>query len=229
MRKYWFKIGFGALLIFVVGFGMISGLRGVKHKIHSSQDLEIPLGPFIGFNLDGTRLGTIRALTIRRAAPKLISGFELRVRLNDSTGVARMTSCNVSVNDTGHIDERTIFVCLPSDSGYVAFGEVRAELRVENGPHTYVVMPLMLPPDAVAKIQRQGGDPAAVDAADSIKAEVASRVKLVARAYRDSIRAADLDRQAARAKAKADSIRAQAVPPPAEVEITPKPIKPPTP
>ena len=62
MRKYWFKIGFGALLIFVVGFGMMTGVRRVKNKITSSQDIEIPLGPFIGFNR-WTKLGTIRTIS----------------------------------------------------------------------------------------------------------------------------------------------------------------------
>lgn len=228
MRKYWFKIGFGALLIFVVGFGMMSGVRRVKNKITSSQDIEIPLGPFIGFNLDGTKLGTIRALIIRRTAPKILAGFDLRIRLSDSSGLARMKDCHLSVNDARHIDERSHFVCLPSDSGYVAFGEVRAELRTDDG-NRVVVTPLMLPPAAVEQIRREGGHAATVDVADSIQAEVEHRIRVVARTYRDSIRAADLDRQAARAKFKADSIRARSSGETPVAEVVPNPIKPPTP
>jgi len=228
MRKYWFKIGFGALLIFVVGFGMMTGIRRVKSTITSSRDIEIPLGPFIGFNLDGIKLGTIRSLVIRRSEPKILAGFDLRIRLSDSAGFARMKDCHLSVNDARHIDERTHFVCLASDSGYVPFGEVRAELRGADGSQV-VVTPLMLPPSAVEQMRNEGGHAAAVDLADSIHAEVENRVKVVARTYRDSIRAADLDRQAARAKFKADSIRARSSAETPVAEVVPKPIKPPTP
>lgn len=228
MRKYWFKIGFGALLIFVVGFGMMSGVRRVKDKITSSQDIEIPLGPFIGFNLDGTKLGTIRSLIIRRTAPKVLAGFDLRIRLSDSSGLTRMKACHLSVNDARHIDERTHFVCLASDSGFVPFGEVRAELRGDEGSQV-VVTPLMLPPSTVEQIRSEGGHSGSVDVGDSIQAEVESRVKVVARTYRDSIRAADLDRQAARAKFKADSIRARSSAETPVAEVVPRPVKPPTP
>lgn len=228
MRKYWFKIVFGALLIFAVGFGMMSAARGVKHKITSDQDIEIPLGPFIGFSLDGTKLGTIRSLTIRRSAPKMLAGFDLRVRLADSSGLATIEKCHLSVNDARSIDERTRFVCLASDSGYVPFGMLRAELRTDHGTRV-IETPLLLPPSAVADIQRGGGDPAATDLADSIQAEVASRIKVQSRAYRDSLKAAEYDQAAARAKFKADSIRARATAVTPETPVAPKPIKPPTP
>ena len=228
MRKYWLKIGFGAFLIFAVGSIFISGVRGVKHKIMSNQDLTIPLGPFVDFNLNGAKLGSIRSLTIRRNAPKLIAGFDLRVRLSDSAAFAALENCHMSVNDARNIDERTHFVCLQSDSGYVAFGEVRAELRTDNDSRVYVT-PLLLPPSAVADIQRGGSDPAGVDLGDSIQDEVQSRIKVQSRVYRDSIRAAELDRTAERARQKADSIRRQsAASAPAPAEPV-KAIKPPTP
>ena len=228
MRKYWLKIGFGAFLIFAVGSIFISGVRGVKHKIMSNQDLTIPLGPFIDFNLDDAKLGSIRSLTIRRSAPKTVAGFDLRVRLSDSAGFAAIENCRLSVNDTRNIDERTHFVCLKSDSGYVPFGEVRAELR-SNDDHRTFVTPLLLPPSAVADIQRGGGNPAGPDLGDSIQVEVASRIKVQSRAYRDSIRAAELDRTAERAKQKADSIRRHSAAATPEAPVPAKAIKPPTP
>lgn len=228
MRKYWLKIGVGALLIFGVGFGIVSAARSVKNTIVFSKDIEIPLGPFIGFNLEGSKLGSIRTFTIKRSAPKLITGFELRVRLNDSMGFARLEKCNVSVNEVNHIDERTHFVCLRSDSGYVPFGEVRAELRGMDGSRV-LVLPLLLPPDAVAGIQRGGGDPAAADLADSVAAEVQSRVKVQSRAYRDSVRAEDADQNAARYKRRADSLRAAAAGSSVPAPVAPRPVKPPTP
>lgn len=225
MRKYWIKIVFGMLVIFAVGFGVMSAARGVGRKIHSNRDLEIPLGPFIGFNLDGTKLGSIRALTIKRSAPKLIEGFNLRVRLTDSSGFARLENCHVSVNDAQRIDERTHFVCLLSDSGYVSFGEVRAELRNNDGMRT-LVLPLLLPPSAVADIQNAGSNPDAPDLADSVAAEVRDRVKLQSRAYRDSVRAVEAESSSVKYKRRADSLReaskGASIPPP----LQPKPPTP---
>jgi len=190
MRKYWMKIILGALLIFGVGFGVVSAARGVKDKIVSSKDIEIPLGSFIGFNLDGTRLGSIRSLTIQRTSPKLITGFEVKTRLTDSSAFSLLEKCHVSVNDIRNIDERTHFICLPSDSGYVPFGEVRAELRTGDGMRT-LVLPLLLPPSAVSDIQNHVNS-SGLPVSDSAAAEIQRRVRTESQAYRDSVKAADL-------------------------------------
>ncbi len=234
MRKYWAKIILGALLIFGVGFGIVSAARSVKNRIVSGKDIEIPLGSFIGFNLDGTKLGTIRALTIQRTSPKMITGFEIRARLSDSAGFAQMENCHISVNDVQRIDERTHFICLPSDSGYVPFGEVRAELRTGDGMRT-LVLPLLLPPGAVADIQNQGAS-SGLPVSDSAAAEIQSRVRTESQAYRDSVKAAELDNRAAKAnetatryKQRADSLRAHRVTPTVPTPVAPKSAKPPVP
>lgn len=231
MRKYWFKIGFGMLLIFGVGFGLVSAARGVKNKIVSGRDIEIPLGSFIGFNLDGTRLGSIRSLIIRRSSPKMITGFEVRTRLTDTTGFAKLEKCHVSVNDVQHIDERTHFICLPSDSGYTPFGELRAELRTDDGTRT-VVLPLLLPPDAVSDIQNHATN-SGLPVSDSAAAELESRVRVQSQNYRDSVKAADLDDRATRAtetanryKQRADSLRGHRALPPAPTPGAPKAVPP---
>lgn len=232
MRKYWGKIILGALLIFGVGFGLVSAARGLKNKIVSGKDLEIPLGSFIGFNLDGTKLGSIRSLTIQRSSPRMITGFEVRARLSDSSGFARMEKCHVSVNDIRNIDERTHFVCLPSDSGFVPFGEVRAELRTDDGMRT-LVLPLLLPPSAVSDIQNQVNSNG-LPVSDSAAAEIQSRVKAESQNYRDSVKAADLDERAAKAnetatryKQRADSLRHRTPAPAVPPAVAPKPVKPP--
>ncbi|HEV8197187.1 MAG TPA: hypothetical protein VGP87_11140 [Gemmatimonadales bacterium] len=232
MRKYWGKIILGALLIFGVGFGLVSAARGVKNRIISAKDISIPLGSFIGFNLDGTRLGSIRSLTIQRSSPKMIIGFEIRARLTDSAGLSRLEKCHVSVNDIKNIDERTHFICLPSDSGYVPFGELRAELRTNDGMRT-VVLPLLLPPGAVADIQNHAAS-SGVPVSDSAAEEIRNRVRTESQAYRDSLKAADLDDRAARAnetaaryKERADSIRGHRATPQAPTQVAPKPAKPP--
>lgn len=237
MRKYWGKIILSALLIFGVGFGIVSAARGLKNKIISGKDLQIPLGSFIGFNLDGVRLGSIRSLTIQRDSPKLITGFEIRARLTDSTGFAQLEKCHVTVSDVKNINENTHFVCLPSDSGLVQFGELRAELRTNDGMRT-LVLPLLLPPGAVADIQNHGAN-TGLPVSDSAAAALESRVKADAEAYRDSVKAAELDNRAAKAnetaaryKQRADSLRALRAPPATPVPPTskaaaPKPVKPP--
>lgn len=232
MGKYWLKIIVGALLIFGVGFGIVSAAKGVKDKIVSGKDLEIPLGSFIGFNLEGTRLGSIRSLTIRRSSPKMVTGFEVRARLTDSAGFARLEKCHVSVSDVQRIDERTHFVCLLSDSGYVPFGQLRAELRTHDGMRT-VVQPLLLPPSAVADIQNQAAT-SGLPVSDSVVEAMETRVRNESQAYRDSVKAADLDSRAARAnetaaryKQRADSIRARRATPEVPAPVAPKPAKPP--
>ncbi len=231
MRKYWGKIILGALLIFGVGFGIVSAARGVKNKIISGKDIEIPLGSFIGFNLDGVRLGSIRSLTIRRDSPKLITGFEVRTRLADSAGFGQLENCHVSVNDVQHIDERTHFICLPSDSGYVPFGELRAELRTSDGTRT-LVLPLLLPPAAVADIQNHAAT-TGLPVSDSTAAAMEGRIKVQSQTYRDSVKAAALDNQAAKAneiaaryKHRADSLRALRAPTEVPTPVAPKPTKP---
>ena len=232
MRKYWGKIILGALLIFGVGFGLVSAARGVKNKFVSGKDIEIPLGSFIGFNLDGTRLGSIRSLTIQRSSPKMITGFEVRARLTDSSGFAQMEKCHVSVNDIRNIDERTHFICLPSDSGYVPFGEVRAELRTNDGMRT-LVLPLLLPPSAVADIQNHATS-TGLPVSDSAAAEIQSRVRVESQAYRDSVKAADLDDRAAKATDRPATRRADSAPghratPTVPTPVAPKAAKPPVP
>ncbi|HEU5217214.1 MAG TPA: hypothetical protein VFU23_01045 [Gemmatimonadales bacterium] len=228
MRKYWMKIVLAALLIFGVGFGLVSAARGVKDKIVSGRDLEIPLGSFIGFNLDGARLGSVRSLTIRRTSPKMITGFEIRARLADSSAFTTLEKCHVTVNDVQNIDERTHFVCLASDSGYVPFGELRAELRTNDGMRT-LVLPLLLPPSAVAHLQSHAATSGA-PLSDSAAAEIESRVRAESQTYRDSVRAAELDTRAARAnetanryKQRADSLRARHVAPATPGPTPPKP------
>lgn len=209
MRSYWLKIGFGMMLIFAVGFGVISVGKRVKTSIVSSKGLEVPLGPFVPFKFEGARVGTIRSITIHRSAPNVLSGFDLRLRTTDSATFAKLESCNVSVNDTRTIDERTSFICLASDSGYQAFGEVSVDLRTESDNRT-LVRPLLLPPAAIAQMHLGGADPAARELADSIAAEVRVRIRPLRAAYNDSVEAARLDQSSARYTRRADSIKQRA-------------------
>lgn len=208
MGKYWIKILVGALLIFGVGFAAYATGRRVVGEIKSDHDLTIPLGNFIGFNLNGERLGTLRSLTIKRSAPHQVAGFGIRVRLTDTLGVARIQNCMVSVTDPEHIDDKTMFFCLKSDSGYTSFGEFRADLRMEDGNVSSTVVPLFLPNQVVQDILKKQGDSLS-GVNDSMAAEIRERIRIQSRAIADSIRAVTLEQNAKKLQAQADSIRAK--------------------
>ena len=210
MRRYWGKIILGALLIFAVGFAIISAGRSVKQSIVTNKDITIPLGSFVGFKLDGIRVGSIRQIRIRRSEPRVLAGFDVRVRLTDTAAFTRLQNCRLSVNETQHFDDRTSFLCLPSDSGYEPFGEVTAYISDPDQEDPTLVLPLLLPSRVVAEIRR-GGDPSSPggDKADSIAAEMGKRARVLEQQYDDSVTAANLDKRSAQLKARADSIRAR--------------------
>jgi len=209
MGKYWLKIGLGAGLIFGIGFMFISAGRHFGHAINSNKDLTIPLGGIIPFKLDGVEVGKLRSLTIHRSSPKVITGFGVSMRLSDSSLFEKLRGCRFSVTDASHIDERTTFFCLKSDSGYQEFGEVRMSLRIPGGLQT-LVQPLLLPESAVRDFQRHGADSMAAPLADSLAPEVARRIGEQQRAYGDSVSAARLEARAKDMQRQADSIRAKA-------------------
>ena len=216
MRKYWGKVTLSALLIFIVGYGIVSAGRKVKDSIVTSKDITIPLGSFIAFKLDGTRVGSIRQIRIRRSEPRIIAGFDVRVRLSDTAAFDRLRDCRLSVNDAHHFDERTSFICLQSDSGYQQFGEVTAYLVNPNNDRT-LALPLLLPDAAVAEFQRRIPDGRTASVGDSIATEVQKRARVLERQFDDSVEAARLDKRSELYKARADSIRqrqkSQTVPP----------------
>ncbi len=208
MGKYWIKILIAALLIFGVGFTAFATGRSFVRNINSDHDLTIPLGSFIPFNVSGEKLGTIRSLTIQRSAPKQVTGFGIRARLTDSAAMAQVKDCRISVTDPDRIDERTMFFCLKSDSGYQVFGEVRLELR-SDGDMTTIVQPLLLPDATVADIRRKGSENTSGE--DSMATEIRERVRIQTQAISDSIRAGALEERAQRMKQQAESLRARSV------------------
>jgi hypothetical protein len=212
MGKYWLKIGLGAAVIFGVGLAIISAGRHFRHTVESNKDITIPLGGFIPFKLDGVEVGKLRSLTIHRSEARSISGFGISMRMSDSALFERLRECRFSVTDPSHIDERTTFYCLKSDSGYREFGEIRMSLRIPGGTQT-LVQPLLLPESAISSFQRRGSDPVAIPSTDSLVSEVELRVREQERAYEDSVRAARLEKRARDMQRQADSIRSKATKP----------------
>jgi hypothetical protein len=221
MRSYWTKIALGSLLIFAVGFGFISAGRHLKHSIESDRDITIPFGSFVPFKLDGMKVGTLRSLVIRRTSPKVVTGFAVRVRLSDAQVFEKLQDCNLTVDDPLHLNERTTFSCLSSEPGYQPFGDVTIDLQ-DAGHSRRMVRPLLLSEATVREFRREGSDSATGPSADSIAAEVGTRVRDQARAYADSLRVAELEKAAQRMKDKADAIRARTAPQPPPAGSPPK-------
>ncbi len=210
MGKYWLKIGLRAALIFLVGFGVVSAARRVHDSIVTGHGITIPLGGIIPFKLDGAQVGTLRSLTFhkREREPGGIAGVDVSARISDSAVFERLGDCHVSVTDTHHFDERTSFICLKSDSGYLAFGEVKISQRTPTGLHS-LILPLMLPESTVLEMQHQAGDSIPSVSADSVRSAVEERVRAQQRVYDDSVNAARLERRAKDMQRQADSLRAK--------------------
>jgi hypothetical protein len=220
MRNYWLRILLGALGIFVVGLIGVSIVRGAHRKIHSmvegSGPITIPLG-LIPFVLAGERLGNLDHVTLHRESPSRVSDVELGVDLSDSLLAQGLSGCRLAANFEGdstdkgvnirvNRDHNNAFRCVAGDStppDLIEFGVV----IFQPGD---VEVPLLLPAEVVTELQSLdfGNDSAragasdsspgiAVPNADSIRAAVASQLKLA-----DSVRSS--------ASRFADSVRAEA-------------------
>lgn len=196
MRGYWLRIIAGALGIFAVGFGVISVARAGKSRVRqvtqTADPITIPLA-FIPFNLDNSRVGTIRRLTILRREPKSVTGFRIRVELSEPEVLRSLSAdCVMVVDHPTQLSNRTNFRCLPADTTLVEFG--RVELLAETGG-ARVDFPLYLPPHVVAEYRGPGG-------ASGVTENLEVNTDSIARAMRqmaDSIRR--------ETRALADSVR----------------------
>ena len=172
MRRYWLKIVVGALAVFLVGYTGVflvrSGIGRGRSLIQSSNPVSIPLA-FVPFNLDGLRTGTFQHITIRREAPKVIAGFDLRIKLSDSAKADALEGCRLTpAGRSDHFDLDRGFVCLAPetpDEGLVRFGEV---VFTQRGGHR-VRVPLFLDSATVADLRR--GDRSITETQTKIVAE----------------------------------------------------------
>jgi hypothetical protein len=195
MRNYWIKIGLGALVIFIVGMTGVTlyrrGVVKVNSVLEGSGPLSFPL-PFVPFNLDGNKLGTLERVTLHRDAPRHINSVELEVNLPDSLTAAGLQACRLAANFDEDVNRRGVqvrrgpfphgmFTCIQGDSvpsGYQEFGHAilhPADLRI----------PLLLPQAVVDDLQKPGfGDSAeaTADRADSIAEAASNRADSIAAA-----------------------------------------------
>ena len=199
MRTYWFKIIFGALVIFAGGMVVRWVIRQVSHKVNSADSITIPL-PFgiVPFKLDRARLGTVKSVTLLRDSPKGISGFQIRVELADSVGPEALEGCMLKLEDPANLSDKTTFTCLKADTaglGLVPYGTV----LLQSGGEEFV---LLIPEQDVRDLRHDEAAVRIENHADSI-AEAASRLADSMAELADSVTQVNLER--------ADSIREEAL------------------
>jgi hypothetical protein len=232
MRSYWMRILLGALAVFAIGMIGVTLARQGAHKVNSvvtgSGQLTIPL-PFVPFQLDGDRLGTLERLVVNREAPRKVSSLELEVKLADSLVARGLEGCRLTANvenDSGtpgnvklhpRVDARTFFFCVKNDSAAAAL--------VQYGHVTFhpgdVQVPLLLPAKLVDDLRngRWSDDDAdstaalAEEQAESLaEANAADAVGERYRRMGDSIQASARrlgDSLRAEGRRRSDSIRAE--------------------
>jgi hypothetical protein len=129
--KLWFRMFLGMFAIFAVGMllraGFHKGRNAVTHITEGSGSITIPLLS-MPFRVGDATLGTLQRVRIDRSAPKVVSGFHLFARLDDTVALARFDNCRLTVIDPNNLDEKTSFACASVDDSskqaMVAFGTV---------------------------------------------------------------------------------------------------------
>lgn len=118
MDKYWMRIGFRAVVIFGIGMlvwtGVSFGKSKVQRLVESNDPITIPIG-FLPFNVDGSRMGTVRSLRLSRNEQQRLTDVQVNVRLGDRADAERLPSCDLYLADTKNIDEHSSFSCVPQE------------------------------------------------------------------------------------------------------------------
>ncbi len=197
MRWYWMKIALGALVVFGVGYtgyALVSNTveRG-RDLFDSSNPITIPMA-LVPFSLDGSELGTFQRVTIRREAPKVPSGFDVRVKLATDADVAELENCRLTLANLDDFNVDEGFRCAEPATGtddLIPFGEV--EFRGAEGLDLKI--PLLLHSSLVEKMRHS----------ESSIGDARGRL-ITIKAERAVTRA---ERAAARVRARADSISSE--------------------
>lgn len=118
--KYWLKIILGMLAVFAVGMVVATGIKQGNRRVHALiEGTESVTLPMLGapFMLGDAKLGAIQSMRIERDTPKQVSGFHLKVRLDDPQALETLATCQISLDDFESIDEHSRFICVdPADS-----------------------------------------------------------------------------------------------------------------
>jgi hypothetical protein len=218
MRNYWLKIAFGAVIIFAIGMVGLSivrrGVARVNTVVTGSGPINIPLA-FLPFELEGQRLGTMKRVTLHRAAPRHVTQVNLEIELSDSLVAQGIAGCRLAANLEQDSGEQGINI----QGGRFAKGtfwclqEVDSTEHVEYGQVTFrpgdVTIPLYLERDLVDELQHldfeENPDPVPDIDVDSVVEAAHAHADSVMRA--NQLRRGTLDSLRAEGLRRADSVR----------------------
>ncbi|HET9727267.1 MAG TPA: hypothetical protein VFP28_10160 [Gemmatimonadales bacterium] len=212
MRSYWLRILLGAFGIFCLGMIVVSiarhGRSKVESVIASSEPLSIPL-PFVPFQVNGSKLGTLERLTVNRESPKKVSSIELQVKMDDSLVAKGLAGCRLAANiesdsakpgdvniHMNRLNEKTFFFCATQDSGFEEMGTA----KLTPGD---IELPLLLP-ESLAQHLRNGDWATNSDSTDALETR-ADSIANAAEAIADSA-SAKAERAQAKAQEKAQAL-----------------------
>ena len=224
MRNYWLRIGLGALVVFVIGVGLVQLVGLVKHKVvhtlSSTDPIPFPLA-FFEFKLDGQNIGNVSRAVLLRDTPEHINGLTVVVSVPESSR-AQLSDCLLSLDDAQAINSRTTFRCRKA-ADTVGLGLIPfARIAIKGSTDTF---PLLLPKDAVKSLQDirirvNGHGMEITSTADSLQA-VADSIEAVT----DSVREAISDSLHQAADRLTDSLTEAATHPKAQPKpkVAPKP------
>jgi hypothetical protein len=227
MRNYWLRVGLGALVVFVIGFGLLQMFGLVKHKVvhalSGTDPIPFPLA-FLEFKLDGQNIGSVSRAVLLRDTPEHINGLTVVVAVPESSR-ARLSDCILSLDDAQAINRRTTFRCR-TEADTVGLGLIPfARIAIKGTEDTF---PLLLPKDAVQSLQDirirvNGHGMEITSTADSLQA-VADSIEAVT----DSVREAISDSLHQAAARLPDSLPEAATHPKAQPKAKPASPKPAT-
>ena len=138
MKRYWTKIGLGALGIFVLGMVLVSwGRHGVDHIKEAVKRQSVRLSPDVAsFAVNNIRLGSLTGIEFD---PEKESGFpyiDLTVQLDSAADLSSLENCLLVASDAESLQGQKGLTCSPSTSstGMVEMGTVNFEPAGQSFP-----------------------------------------------------------------------------------------------
>lgn len=155
MNPLWTKIGLGATVIFGVGLAGITAINKGKSELvqflgRAGTRIPLKLGQ-LDFEVEGRRIGAIKAVDIRHGAPGTSDGITIDVAVEDPARLVGLAECNLTAGYDGHWSGDDGFRCAAATEmgDLVPMGSV----RFLGGD---LERPLYLPERVTRRLDRSG-------------------------------------------------------------------------
>ena len=153
--KYWLKIILGMLAVFAVGMVIATGIKKGTQTVHALvEGTDAVTLPMLGvpFMLGDAKLGAIQSMRIERDNPKQVSGFHLKVRLDDPQALATLATCQISLDDPSRISSaRSVAMTSRTESRVPSSARSGRVTRGGTASTTAILSPVPSAPGAPAR------------------------------------------------------------------------------